>query len=444
VAEHPVQAAEAALQAAVQTLRTEPVGLSPEEGAQAALTRLLQRALQSGGSDLHVEVRSTDAPLQVQLRRDGRLEPLEDLPANWYQPLLRHVKSLAGLDLAQCERAQSGLIPLARLLPAPAPRADLQVSTVPTHQGLEDLVLRLPLRLALRKPEHIGWEAGDLERLMPLLERPSGLILVAGPARSGRTSTLHTLLAQLNSSQRKIWTVEERLEITQAGLRQTELRPRAGWTTAEALRGLESADPDVVMVGDLRDGEAARLAVEMAASGRLVLAGVSARNAPDAVVRLLDQGVDSNQLADSLLGVNAQRLLKRICRHCRMGRPAKDSETDDWLGAYMDHVLTDDPDTVRKTLLADWVARRGRDGRLRRYVGSGCDRCLGTGLRHRVAVHELLVTGREMRRLIRANAPSWHLQRQAQKDGMHTLRQDAIEKMLAGLTVPEELRALSD
>jgi len=442
-AEHPEQMAEAALHAAVSALRPVPSAPAPEAEARAALVRLLQHALHCGGSDLHVEVRSTDAPLQVQLRRDGRLEPLEDLPANWYGPLLHWVKNLAGLDPMQRSCAQTGNIALSRLLPAPAPRADLQVSTIPTYQGLEDLVLRLPLRLALRKPEHLGWEAADLTRVMPLLERPSGLILVAGPARAGRTSTLHTLLSQLGT-ERKIWTVEERLEIIQNGLRQTELRPRAGWTAADALRGLAAADPDVVMVGDLRDGEAARLAVDMAASGRLVLAGVSARNAADAVVRLLDQGVDANQLADSLLGVNAQRLLRRVCRHCRMSRPAKDTEIEDWLGAYMDHALTEDPDGLRKALQADWLARRGREGKLRRYVGQGCDKCQGTGLRHRVAVHELLVGSRELRRLIRASAPAWHLQRQAQKDGMQTLRQDAIEKLLAGLTVPEELRGLSD
>lgn len=448
-AEHPARAAEAVLQAAVTSLRDETNRAASEDTAAAqtpegALLRMVQAALQRGGSDLHVEARSLDAPMQVQMRRDGRLEPLEDLPATWYAPLLRHVKQLAGLEVGEAVRAQHGSIALHRILPAPAPRAELKVSTVPTCQGLEDLVLRLPMRLALRKPAQIGWETADRERLLPLLQRPSGLVLVAGPARSGRTSTLHTLLAQLNTQERKVWTLEERLEITQSGLRQSELRPAAGWSAAEALRGLDAADPDVVMVGDLRDGEAVKLAVEMAAGSRLVIAGVTARNAAEAVTRLLDQGADASQLADALLAVNAQRLLPRICRHCRMSRPAKDSEASDWLGAYMDHAVTDDPEGLRQTVWHDWLARRGREGKLRRYTGGGCDHCHGTGLRHRVAVHELLVASRETRRLIRAHAPSWNLQRQAQKDGMHTLRQDAIYKLLAGLTVPDGLRSLSD
>lgn len=443
-AEHPVEAAEAVLEAAVTALRDEPPVPPAEATAEGVLLQLVQLALQRGGTDLHVEVRSPDSPLQVQLRRDGRLEVLEDLPATWHAPLLAHAKRLAGLDPAVTHRAQHGPMPLERLLPPPAPKAELQVATIPTHQGLEDLVLRLPMRLVLRKPEHVGWEPADQQRLLPLLQRTAGLVLVAGPPRAGRTSTLHAMLSQVNPTERKVWTLEERLEITQAGLRQSELRPAAGWTCAEALRGLSAADPDVVMVGELRDPDATRLAVEMAAGGRLVIAGVTARNTADAVTRLLEHGADAAQLADTLLAVNAQRLLPRICRHCRMSRPAKDSEIDDWLSAYLDHAVTDDPEALRKTLLEDWLVRRGRDGRLRRYAGAGCEQCQATGLRHRVAVHELMVVGRELRRLIRAQAPSWNLQRQARKEGLRTLRQDAIEKLLAGLTVPEALRELAE
>jgi type II secretory ATPase GspE/PulE/Tfp pilus assembly ATPase PilB-like protein len=444
-ADHPADMAEAVLQAAVTALRDEPPPLLlAEPPVQEVLRNLVREALQRGATDLYVEARSLDAPLQVQLRRDGRLEPLEDLPATCFQPLLAHAKRLAGLDPQATDRAQTGRVPLALLLPAPAPKAELQLTTLPTSDGLEDLVLRLPMRLALRKPVHVGWEAADQERLLPLLQRPAGLILVAGPARSGRTSTLHTLLSQLNSTDRKVWTVEERLEITQTGLRQSELRPEAGWTCAAALRGLAAAGPDVVMVGELRDAEASRAAVDLAASGRLVLAGITARNTADAVMRLQDHGVDAGQLGDALLAVNAQRLLPRICRHCRMSRPAKDSEIGDWLNAWADHAHSDDPDALRRRLLDDWQTRRGRDGRLRRYVGAGCEQCHGTGLRHRVAVHELMVVSRELRRLIRAQAPSWHLQQQMRKEAQHTLRQDAIEKLLAGLTLPESLRELAD
>lgn len=444
-AEHPAEMVEAALLAAVTALRDDvPTPPPLEPAADELLRRLVREALQRGASDLYVEARSLDAPLQVQLRRDGRLEPLEDLPATACEPLLAHAKRVAGLDPLVRDRAQTGRVPLALLLPSPAPKAELQLSTMPTHEGLEDLVLRLPMRLVLRKPVHVGWEAADQERLLPLLQRPAGLILVAGPARSGRTSTLHSLLSQLNTTERKVWTLEERLEIVQSGLRQSELRPSAGWTCASALKGLAAAAPDIVMVGELRDAEASRTAVEIAAAGSLVIAGVTARNSADAVLRLLDHGVDAGQLGDALLAVNAQRLLPRICRHCRMSRPAKDSEIDDWLSAWIDHAVTEDPTALRQRLLDDWQTRRGRDGRLRRYVGAGCEQCHGTGLRHRVAVHELMVVSRELRRLIRAQAPSWHLQQQMRKEGQHTLRQDGIEKLLSGLTLPEALREMND
>jgi type II secretory ATPase GspE/PulE/Tfp pilus assembly ATPase PilB-like protein len=435
-----------------------PPRLGGESPLLAALVTLVQEAMQRGATDIHIEAQAdAEAPLQVRLRRDGRLEPGRTLPAAWRHLLAAKVKTLADLDAGITRRAQSGRLPLARLsprllsqLPPQHGAMELQVTTLPTHQGLEDVLLRLPVRLRTRSLGQIALESHDMARLQPLLARPSGLLLVVGPARSGRTTTLHAMLATLNTPERTIYTAEERIEILQPGMRQVEVLPAAqgdgrSWHTAEALRVLQAADADVLMVGELRDRDSARLALDAASNGRLVLAGMSGRCAAEAVSHLHDLRLDAHQLADSLLGVHSQRLLRRLCSHCRMSRTAKDSEIAEWLTAYQEHGAADgEPLAARDALLADWVSRRGKDGRLKRYQSAGCPQCEGTGSHGRRAVHELLVVTREMRRLIRASAPAWHLHRQAQRDGLRTLRQDGIEKMLSGQVAASELRQLGD
>lgn len=437
-------------------------GDSDGDGALlAALTRLVDDALQRGASDIHIERHAGDQPLRVRLRREGRLEPAQPLPPACSALLPARLKALAGMDPGFTRKAQAGQLDPAQLpqlqhplhLPegeAP-PRwpagAVLQLTTLPLHDGLEDLVIRLPGRVRLRRLDQLGLSSRDHARLTPLLDRPGGLLMVVGPARSGRTSTLHAMLHRLTSPERTLYTAEERLDILQPSLRQVAVDARHGWGMAEALEAFRSADADVVMVGELRDARTARLALELAGAGTLVLAGAPGRCAAEAVMRLGDIGADPYQLADALIGVQAQRLVRRPCRHCRMSRPARDTEVAEWLDAYLEQGLADEPARAqagRDALLQDWLVRRGRDGRLKRYHSAGCDQCQGTGRRGHTAVHELLVVTREMRRLVRAHAPAWHLQRQALRDGMRTLRQDAIEKMLAGVVPVSELRLLAD
>ena len=303
-------------------------------------------------------------------------------------------------------------------------------------------MLGLPARLKPYALEAVGLPADDLARLRQLLERPAGLILCAGPARSGRTTTLHAMLSHLNRPDRRIWTLEERIERLQTGLRQMEVRSEDGQSMEVALRSLMNTDADVIMVGHIGDAATARLAVEAALRGRLVIAGMTARNAGDAVMRLIDQGVPAWDLADALLGVHSQRLLRRLCNACRMSRTAKDNEVDDWVDGYFHGGAVDDAQADREALLKGWVERHGRDGRLRRYQSQGCERCGHTGLRGRVAVHELLTLSRDLRRLVRAGAPGWNLQRQAAHEGLHSLRQDALDKMVAGQVSLDEVRSL--
>ena len=316
--------------------------------------------------------------------------------------------------------------------------------TLPTHGGLEDAVVLLPTRLKALPLDKLGLVDTDLQRYKALLQRPAGLLLCVGPARSGQTTTLHAALARLNRPDRRAWAVEERLEFSPPGLRQMEVNRRAGLGSEQALRSLLQTDADVIMVASIADPVTARLAVDAALQGRLVLAGMAARHAGDAVQRLLDQGLPSWDLADALIGVHAQRMLRRLCSTCRMARSAKDAEVDEWLDGYLHGAVLADVSAEREALRTRWLAQYGRDGRLRRYQSPGCERCGGLGLRSRLAVHELMTVSRDLRRLIRAGAPSWHLQRQAMRDGMRTLRQDAVEKMVAGLTTLDEVRTLID
>lgn len=406
------------------------------------LITLVADAMGRGASSIHLENHPSEDKLWVRLRRDGRMEPHSELPGSYRNSLIPRIKTLAELDVQDTRRPQEGRLAFSRLMQAH--KIELRVTTLPTHGGFEDVVLGLPTRLKTLKFDGLGLTTQDQDRLGTLLQRPSGLILTVGPARSGRTTTLFAELAQVNQPDRKIVSIEERVEMTLPGVRQIELNPRTGHTHEQALRAVLSADADVILIDTIRDSATARLATEAAISGRLVLASMAGRTASEAVQRLLDMGVEPWNLSDSLQAVHAQRLLRRLCSACRMSRAAKEPEIDEWIEGYFHGGAVEAAEAEREQLRASWLERYGRDGRLRRYQSAGCERCRETGYRGRVAVHEVLVINREIRRLIRAGAPAWNIQRQGLVDGMRTLRQDAVEKMLAGLTSMEEVRTVAD
>lgn len=411
------------------------------DAADAVLIRLVTDALERGANDIHIEARPGDLPLRVRMRRDDGLDSHQELSVALRSRLVARIKSLAGLDLA-ARRPQQGRLAFGRL--APAQPIDLRVTTIPTRAGLDDIVLRLPARLRVLPLDELGFSLPDQERLVRLFDRPGGLFLNVGPARSGRTTTMHALLAHLILPERRIWTAEERIELVQPELRQVEIDPRKGWGYEQALEAFRQADADVMMIDDLREPGAARIAVELAQSGRLVVAGLPARTVSEAISRLLDGGgVQPHDLADVLCGVHAQHLLRCICSHCRMSRSAREAEVQDWLELARLDLPGEAQPAACEALRRDWSERFGRNGRLRRYHSPGCPHCNHTGFRGRIAVHELLVPSRDLRRLIRASAPAWHVQRQATQDGLHSLHQDALEKMLAGLTAIEEVRCVA-
>jgi type II secretory ATPase GspE/PulE/Tfp pilus assembly ATPase PilB-like protein len=267
------------------------------------------------------------------------------------------------------------------------------------------------------------------------------MFLCVGPTGSGKTTTLHSALGYINVPERKIWTAEDPVEITQPGLRQVQVNPKIDWTFAKALRAFLRADPDVIMVGEIRDEETATVAVESSLTGHLVLSTLHTNSAPETVTRLLDMGMDPFNFADSLLGVLAQRLVRRICSGCKTRREATQTEIDELLADYMHAFSAEDrPDPF--DVLGTWVERFGVDGKLMHTHAPGCDKCGGTGYRGRAGIHELMAVSRRIRTLIQTGARAEELQKTALSEGMRTLRQDGIEKMLQGLTdLPEVIAA---
>jgi type II secretory ATPase GspE/PulE/Tfp pilus assembly ATPase PilB-like protein len=392
-----------------------------------------------GISDIHVETLPGREKLRIRFRKDGVLKPYLELPHTYRAAIVARIKIMCDLDISERRKPQDGKINFAKF--SPQHKLELRVATIPTSNGLEDVVLRLLANARALPMDQIGLSADNYQRLKAAIERPYGMVLCVGPTGSGKTTTLHSALAHLNTAQRKIWTAEDPVEITQAGLRQVQVNPKIEWTFAKALRAFLRADPDVIMVGEIRDAETAQTAVEASLTGHLVMSTLHTNSAPETVTRLLDMGMDPFNFGDSLLGVLAQRLVRRLCTHCRSARNATGEEIDELLHDWL-HVFPEGAAPSKDTVLAQWQQTHGPT--LMHWHAPGCASCENTGLRGRAALHELMTVTRELRRLIQTGARADQLLHQALADGMHTLRQDGIDKVLAGLTSIAEVRATAN
>ena len=416
------------------------------EQSDSSLVRLINsmivEAHTQGVSDIHIETRPGREKVRVRFRVDGLLRPYLELPHTYRSALVARLKIMCDLDISERRRPQDGKINFARFVPQ-CP-IELRVATIPTTNGLEDAVLRI---LASAKPlplDSLGLSPHNLTHLKRAVERPYGMVLCVGPTGSGKTTTLHSALKFINTPERKIWTAEDPIEITQAGLRQVQVNPKIDWTFAKALRAFLRADPDVIMVGEIRDNETAQIAVESSLTGHLVLSTLHTNSAPETITRLLDMGMDPFNFADALLAVLAQRLVRRICSGCKTATPATPEQVDELVDDCL-HVWGDHPQApTRDAVLADWTSRHAVDGRLMFYRGTGCDKCGNTGVKGRAGVHELLTVSKGLRQLIQQGARAEQLQTHAMGEGMRTLRQDGIEKVLAGVTTIEEVRATTN
>jgi len=437
----------------LQTLEKEvsappTVSEAPIEQSDNSLVRMINsmiiEAHREGVSDIHIESYPGQEKTRIRFRRDGLLHTYLELPPSYRNAIVARVKIMCDLDISEKRNPQDGKINFTKY--SPQHRIELRVATIPTNNGLEDVVMRI---LASAKPipmDRLGLSPDNLAQLTKAVERPYGMVLCVGPTGSGKTTTLHSALMHINTPERKIWTAEDPVEITQAGLRQVQINPRIDWTFAKALRAFVRADPDVIMVGEIRDEETAKTAIEASLTGHLVLSTLHTNSAPETVTRLLDMGMDPFNFADSLLAVLAQRLVRRLCTQCTTGTPASPEAIEELLDDYM-HAFGPEQQrdaAQRQAVLAGWVQRHGRDGRLHTYTSKGCKHCGETGYKGRVGIHELMSMSKPLRRLVQTGARAEELQQAALQEGMRTLRQDGIEKVLAGQTSIEEVRATSN
>ncbi len=405
------------------------------------INTMIIEAHSQGVSDIHIECPAGKEKIRIRFRKDGALKLYLELPPAYRSAMVARIKIMCDLDISERRRAQDGKINFAKY--SPQHKLELRVATIPTANGVEDVVMRL---LAASKPlplDSIGLSPTNFERLSWAVQRPYGMVLCVGPTGSGKTTTLHSALGYINRPETKIWTAEDPVEITQVGLRQVQVNAKIDWTFAKALKSFLRADPDVIMVGEIRDAETAGMAVEASLTGHLVMSTLHTNSAPETITRLLDMGMDPFNFADSLLAVLAQRLGKRLCKDCKTSAPATQEQIDELLDDFM-HVYTEPGMRDRAAVLADWVQRFGVNGQLMSYHSPGCDKCDNRGFRGRVGLHELLAVSRPIRRLIQKGSRAEEIQHQALLEGMQTLRQDGIEKVLQGLTSLEDVRAMSN
>lgn len=368
---------------------------------------LVRDAHEAGASDIHLE--ATRSGISARFRLDGTLTPALEPPAELHHAIVSRIKLLAELDIAERRRPQDGRIRV-RL---DSRELDLRVSTVPTMFG-ESVVLRLldrggrPVSL-----DELGLEPQLRLRLEHLAARPHGLLLVTGPTGSGKTTTLYACLAKRDAASEKILTVEDPVEYQLPGITQVPVHRQAGMSFAAALRSLLRQDPDVIMVGEMRDAETAEIAVQAAMTGHLVFSTLHTNDAIGAIPRLLDLGVPDYLVAATVEGIAAQRLVRRICEECRTS-------------------YTPAPELVAQ-LAAQPV------GRIRLQRGAGCAACRGTGFRGRVGLFELAVMTEELKDAVSRRAARSDMRTIAENSGMTTLRQDGWRKVQAGLTTVEEV-----
>jgi type II secretory ATPase GspE/PulE/Tfp pilus assembly ATPase PilB-like protein len=416
------------------------------EQSDNSLVRLINsmilEAHAQGVSDIHVECPPGKHKVRVRFRKDGVLRPYLELPPSYRNALVARLKIMCDLDISERRKPQDGKINFGKFVHGS--KLELRVATIPTSGGVEDAVLRLLASSRAIPLAQLNLSPANLERYKVVVQRPYGMVLCVGPTGSGKTTTLHSALGHINTPERKIWTAEDPVEITQPGLRQVQVNPKIEWTFAKALRAFLRADPDVIMVGEIRDHETAQVAIEASLTGHLVLSTLHTNSAPETVTRLLDMGMDPFNFADALLAVIAQRLVRRLCTQCRIAEPAEPAFVEELLHDYC-HVFegveaAPSKDDVR----ADWQQRfAGEDGRLVRYRAAGCEACGRTGVRGRLGIHEMMTVSRGMREKIQTGARSDALLRHALGEGLRTLRQDGIEKVWQGLTSIEEVRANS-
>jgi type II secretory ATPase GspE/PulE/Tfp pilus assembly ATPase PilB-like protein len=427
-------------------------GINQEDVSAAAdneLVKLVNKviidAYRMGASDIHIEPGPGKAKTVIRVRKDGSLMNYIEVPSTYRNALVTRLKIMCDLDISEKRKPQDGKIKFKKFGPLDI---ELRVATIPSQGGVEDVVMRI---LASGEPlplEKMGFSARNNELIKETVAKPYGLFFVCGPTGSGKTTTLHSILKYINKPETKIWTVEDPVEITQRGLRQVQINKKAGLDFPTIMRAFLRADPDVIMVGEMRDKETVSIGIEASLTGHLVFATLHTNSAPESIIRLLDMGMDPFNFADAMLGILAQRLAKRLCADCKKPHIAAADEIKLMLDEYSSELVNTatwkkDPSAAMKALYAEWrKSFADEKGQFTIYNPVGCDKCMGTGYRGRVGLHELLLGTDPVKKAIQEHARVAELLAIALDEGMHTLKQDGMEKVLQGITDMHQVRAV--
>jgi type II secretory ATPase GspE/PulE/Tfp pilus assembly ATPase PilB-like protein len=408
------------------------------------VNKIIIDAYRQGVSDIHIEPRPGKEKTIIRFRKDGSLEPYIEIPATYRSALSARIKIMCDLDISERRKPQDGKIKFKKYAPLDI---ELRVATIPSAGGVEDIVMRI---LAAGDPiplDKLGVLPHNLERLKAAVSKPYGLFFVCGPTGSGKTTTLHSVLNHLNTPDTKIWTAEDPVEITQKGLRQVQVNRKTGLDFATAMRAFLRADPDIIMVGEMRDKETVGMGIEASLTGHLVFATLHTNSAPESIVRLLDMGMDPFNFADALLGVLAQRLAKRLCNNCKQAYEPSSDELKLLLAEYCEELrntesFKKDEKDAQQNVLTNWTRHYADDsGAFKLYKAVGCDQC-SNGYKGRVGLHELMLGTDKLKRLIQEHSRVAVMLATALEDGMLTLKMDGIEKILSGITDIKQVRAV--
>lgn len=423
---------------------TEDVSAASDNELVKLVNKIIIDAYNQGASDIHIEPYPEKGKTEVRFRKDGSLVNYIEIPPSYRNSLIARIKIMCDLDISERRRPQDGKIKFKKFGPLDI---ELRVATIPTAGGMEDIVMRI---LAAGKPiplDKLGLSEHNNRKIKELIAKPYGLFFVCGPTGSGKTTTLHSALGYINTPETKIWTAEDPVEITQKGLRQVQVNKKAGLDFAMVMKAFLRADPDVIMVGEMRDKETVSTGIEASLTGHLVLATLHTNSAPESIIRLLDMGMDPFNFADALIGILAQRLAKRLC-DCKKPYTPDASEIKSILNEYCEELKSTsnwkkDPENAYKTIYQDWVKRFGNDkGQLTLYKATGCEKCNGSGYKGRAGLHELLEGTDAIKKNIQEHARVAEMFATALEEGMRTLRQDGIEKVLQGVTDMKQVRAV--